>query len=55
MDELISSIAQSTFSIAVAAYLLVRMEARLDRLNEAIAELRRAIERAEAVREASDR
>lgn len=44
MEELISSIAQSTFSIAVAAYLLVRMESRIDRLSEAIVELRRAIE-----------
>ncbi|MDL2264285.1 YvrJ family protein [Synergistaceae bacterium OttesenSCG-928-I11] len=36
---------QSTFSIAVAGYLLVRMEARLDGLTEAITRLRAAIER----------
>lgn len=43
MEEMISSLAQSTFSIAVAAFLLVRMESRLDRLSEAISELRRVI------------
>lgn len=43
MDELLTSVLQSTFSIAVAAFLLVRMEHRLDKLTEAICSLRSAI------------
>ncbi len=45
MEEFLTGVVQSTFSIAVAGYLLVRMEARLDALTEAIARLRAAIER----------
>ena len=45
MEEFLTGVVQSTFSIAVAGYLLVRMEARLDGLTEAITRLRTAIER----------
>ncbi len=40
MDELLTFVAQSGFSVAVAAYLLVRMESRLEALTQAINELR---------------
>lgn len=45
MEELLTGVLQSTFSVAVAAFLLVRMESRLDKLAEAIAALRLTIER----------
>lgn len=45
MDEFYTGLVQNTFSIVVAGYLLVRMEARLDRLADAISRLRAAIER----------
>jgi hypothetical protein len=47
MEEFLTGVVQSTFSIAVAGSLLVRMEARLDGLTEAITRLRAAIERRE--------
>jgi hypothetical protein len=40
MEEMLANIAQSGFSVAVAAYLLIRMEKRLEALTEAIRELR---------------
>lgn len=40
VDELLTFVAQSGFSVAVAAYLLVRMESRLEALTRAIQELR---------------
>lgn len=43
MDELLTFIAQSGFSVAVAAYLLVRMESRLEALTQAINELRHCV------------
>lgn len=43
LEDLICMIVQNGFSIAVAAYLLVRMESRLDALTEAIRELRFSI------------
>jgi hypothetical protein len=43
MEELVSSAIQSGFAVAVAAYLLVRMEKRLDELTKAISELRMTI------------
>lgn len=43
MEEILSNVLQSTFSVAVAAFLLVRTETRLDRLSEAINDLRAAI------------
>ena len=48
MDELITTMMQSGFSVAVAAYLLVRMERRLEDLTLAIRELHGAISRGEA-------
>ena len=43
MEDLLQSVAQSSFSIAVAAYLLIRMEKKLDTLGQTIQELRLAI------------
>lgn len=43
MEEFVSSAIQSGFAVAVAAYLLVRMEKRLEELTQAISELRIAI------------
>jgi hypothetical protein len=39
MESLLANILQSSFSVAVAAYLLVRMESRLDGLTNAIVRL----------------
>ena len=44
MDEFIAGAVQNSFAIGVAAWLLVRMESRLERLTEAIGGLRSAIE-----------
>jgi hypothetical protein len=44
MENIMADILQSTFSVAVAAYLLVRMESRLDGLTSAIVRLDSAIE-----------
>ena len=43
MDELVATMMQSGFSVAVAAFLLVRMERRLEDLTLAIRELHGAI------------
>ncbi|EFC90841.1 MAG: YvrJ family protein [Synergistota bacterium] len=43
MEDLLAGIAQNGFSIAVAAYLLIRMESRLEGLSQAIQELKLAI------------
>lgn len=43
MDEMLKMIGNLGFPIAVAAYLLVRMEQRMDSLTSAIGELREAI------------
>lgn len=43
MEDLLASCIQSGFSVAVAAYLLVRMEKRLDDLAGAIRSLESAI------------
>ncbi|MDR1651663.1 MAG: YvrJ family protein [Synergistaceae bacterium] len=43
MQEFLISAAESTFSIAVAGYLLIRMERRLDELTSAIVRLESAI------------
>lgn len=40
VEEVLTFVAQSGFSVAVAAYLLVRMESRLEALTQAINELR---------------
>ncbi len=43
LEEFVSSAIQSGFAVAVSAYLLVRMEKRLEDLTQAISELRFAI------------
>ncbi|MEG1799715.1 MAG: YvrJ family protein [Synergistaceae bacterium] len=48
MEELISSIMQSTFSVAVASYLLVRMDKRMEELTKAVVHLGSVIEAKEA-------
>jgi hypothetical protein len=46
MEDFIAGALQGTFSIAVAGYLLVRMEDRLDKLTTAITRLEAAIDNA---------
>ncbi|MDR0764936.1 MAG: YvrJ family protein [Synergistaceae bacterium] len=43
MEETLINFAEGAFSIAVAGFLLVRMERRLDELTSAIARLESAI------------
>ncbi len=43
MEDLLSMVANVGFPIAVAAYLLVRIENRLDGLSASIGELARAV------------
>lgn len=43
MEQILAETVQSSFSIVVAAYLLVRMEGRLDELAKAISGLQQAI------------
>jgi len=43
MEEFWSDLIQSGFAVAVAGYLLVRMESRLEELTKAIRELQVAI------------
>ena len=43
MDGIITDLLQSSFSVGVACYLLVRMESRLDDLTTAITRLQGAI------------
>lgn len=43
MEELVTVVMQNGFSVAVAAYLLVRMESRLEELSRAIRDLHGAI------------
>ncbi len=57
MEDFIAGTIQNTFSIAVAAFLLVRMESRLTELSCAIARLQAVIEaafRREGVRNGGD-
>lgn len=44
MDEFLAGALEGTFSIAVAGYLLIRMESRLDTLTSAIVRLEAAIQ-----------
>jgi len=44
MDDFFVGLLENTFAIAVAAYLLIRMERRLDDLTSAIARLDSAIQ-----------
>lgn len=46
MEDFIAGTIQNTFSVAVAAFLLVRMESRLGELSCAIARLQAVIEAA---------
>lgn len=46
MEDFIAGTVQNTFSVAVAAFLLVRMESRLGELSCAIARLQAVIEAA---------
>ena len=43
MEDFMSTVVQNGFSVAVAAFLLVRMERRLEELSEAIRDLHSAI------------
>jgi hypothetical protein len=43
MEEFLIGVLEGTFSVAVAGYLLIRMEKRLDDLTSAIARLETAI------------
>ena len=43
MEDFVASAIQSGFAIAVAAYLLLRMESRLEELTKAIRDLQVAI------------
>lgn len=43
MEDFLASAIQSGFAVAVAGYLLVRMESRLEELTNAIRELQVAI------------
>ena len=45
MDELIGRIVQTGFSIAVASFLLIRMEKRLEELTKAVISLGSVIEK----------
>jgi hypothetical protein len=48
MEELLTNAVQTGFSVAVAAYLLVRMEGRMETLNETLRELEVVLARMEA-------
>lgn len=45
MDEFTSSVLQSGFSVAVASYLLIRMDRRLEELTKAVLNLGAVMER----------
>ena len=45
MEDFFTSTVQTTFSIAVAAYLLVRMETRMSELTKAINELQAGLKK----------
>ena len=49
MDELTSSMIQNGFSIAVASYLLIRMEKRLEDLTKAVLRLDSVMEKSARV------
>ncbi|ATW24516.1 YvrJ family protein [Candidatus Formimonas warabiya] len=44
MDELIKTISNVGFPIAISAYLLIRIENKLETLSSSIAQLARAVE-----------
>lgn len=43
MEDMISSIANLGFPIALSMYLLIRIEGKLDKLSEAISDLNRTL------------
>jgi hypothetical protein len=47
MEELIQFVSNIGFPIAISCYILIRHEAKLDELKEAILELSRAFEKME--------
>ena len=55
MGELLTSVVQNGFSVAVAAYLLVRMEKRLEELSRAIRDLHGALVAAHPAESRGDR
>lgn len=44
LDDILSLIANTSFPIVVASYFIIRMEEKLDKLTETIAELGHTIE-----------
>ncbi len=47
MEDLMASILQNGFSVAVASYLLIRMDRRMEELTRAVVQLGTVIERKE--------
>lgn len=47
MEDILSSIANMGFPIVVASFMLLRMESKMEELNETLARLMTAIERLE--------
>jgi len=47
MEDLMASILQNGFSVAVASYLLIRMDRRMEELTRAVIQLGTVIERKE--------
>lgn len=45
MEDILSSIANMGFPIVVASFMLLRMESKMEELNETLARLMAAIER----------
>ena len=48
MEDFITNIAQTSFSIVVASYLLIRMEKRMEELSKAVVNLTSVIKTREA-------
>jgi len=47
MEDLMASVLQNGFSVAVASYLLIRMDRRMEELTRAVIQLGTVIERKE--------
>ncbi|MEA4871537.1 MAG: YvrJ family protein [Synergistaceae bacterium] len=47
MEDLMASVLQNGFSVAVASYLLIRMDRRMEELTRAVVQLGTVIERKE--------
>lgn len=50
MEEFMTSMLQNGFSIAVASYLLIRMDRRLEEMTKAVVHLSNVIERKEVAK-----